>query len=171
MSAWIIPIRLEPVECHIHADRRLAFQVLTAFGAKQEDGSASRVLADEGHRKLVEFVTPIPSARHGSRTYRTVEWVTVREPEEIRFDGIEGPLALLRDRFVLLDEVGCTRFRYESTIGLRGSVVGWLVGHRRVRPTLQRFMRRHSRQLKATIETRARQSRVYPFRACLSGGD
>ena len=52
-------IRLEPVECHIHADRRLAFQVLTAFGAKQEDGGASRVLADEGHRKLVEFVTPI----------------------------------------------------------------------------------------------------------------
>lgn len=66
MSAWIIPIRLEPVECHIHADRRLAFQVLTAFGAKQEDGGASRVLADEGHRKLVEFVTPIPSARHGN---------------------------------------------------------------------------------------------------------
>ena len=63
MSAWIISIRLEPVECHIHADRRLAFQVLTAFGAKQEDGDASRVLADEGHRKLVEFVTPIPSAR------------------------------------------------------------------------------------------------------------
>jgi hypothetical protein len=47
VSAWIIPIRLEPVECHIHADRRLAFQVLTAFGAKQEDGGASRVLADE----------------------------------------------------------------------------------------------------------------------------
>jgi hypothetical protein len=166
VGAWIIPVQLKPVECHIHADRRLAFQVLTAFGAKQEDGGASRVLADEGHRKLVEFLTPIPSAQHGSTTYRTVEWVTPREPEEIRFDGIEGPLALLRDRFVLLDEDGCTRLRYESTIGLRGSVVGWLVVRRRVRPTLEHFMRHHAQRLKATIEARARKSRVYPLRPC-----
>ena len=49
----ILPIRLKPVELHIHADRRLAFQVLTAFGARQEDGGSSTVLKDEGDRKLV----------------------------------------------------------------------------------------------------------------------
>ncbi len=106
MSAWVIPIRLAPVEVHIHADRRLAFQVLTAFRAKQEAG-APPVLMDEGNRKLVEFHTVI-----GRRTYRTVEWVTLREPEEIRFEGVEGPLALLQDRFVLEEDQGCTRFRY-----------------------------------------------------------
>ncbi len=55
MSLWVIPIRLKPADLHIHADRRLAFQVLTAFGARQEGGSSSRVLKDHGDRKLVEF--------------------------------------------------------------------------------------------------------------------
>lgn len=160
MSAWIIPIRLSPVTVHVHADRRLAFQVLTAFGVSQEGGS-SKVLADEGDSKLVEFHSSI-----GGKAYRTVERVTLREPEEIRFEGVEGPLALLRDRFVLEDAGGCTRFRYESTIGLRGWLVGWLVGQLRVRPVLARFMRAHSRELKTTIEGRARRSRVFPYREC-----
>ena len=59
---WVIPVRMEAVETHIHADRRLAFQVLTAFGAGQPDGGSSTVLRDEGHRKLVEFRSLIPTA-------------------------------------------------------------------------------------------------------------
>ncbi len=165
MSFSIIPIRLRPVEVHVHADRRLAFQVLTAFGAKQEDGGSSRVLRDDGDRKLVEFHTPI-----GKKTYRTVEWVTLREPEEIRFDGVEGPLALLRDRFVLADAGGCTLFRYESTIGIKGSLAGWLIGRLRVRPRLVRFMRAHGLELKETIEARAKRSHLYPYRQCDSPG-
>jgi hypothetical protein len=157
---------LPPVECHIHADRRLAFQVLTAFGAKQEDGGSSRVLVDEGHRKLVEFRTPIPTARGGATMYRTVEWVILREPEEILFEGVEGPLTLLQDRFLLRGEDGCTGFRYESVIGMGGSVAGWVLAQRRVRPRVERFMIHHVHQLKATIERRAKQSRVYPFAAC-----
>jgi len=48
----VIPLRMEPVETHIHADRRSAFQVLTAFGASRSDGGSSTVLKDEGHRAL-----------------------------------------------------------------------------------------------------------------------
>lgn len=154
---------LPPVECHIHADRRLAFEVLTAFGARQEDGGSSRVLVDEGPRKLVEFRTPIPNARGGETMYRTVEWVMLREPEEIRFEGVEGPLTLLKDRFLLRAEDGCTGFRYESVIGVGGSVAGWILAQRRVRPRVERFMIHHVQRLKATIERRAKQSRVYPF--------
>ncbi len=170
MSFSIITIRLRPVEVHVHADRRLAFQVLTAFGAKQEDGGSSRVLKTEGDRRLVEFRSVIPTSRGTSKTYRTVEWVTLREPEEIRFDGVEGPLALLRDRFVLEDADGCTLFRYESTIGLKGFLVGWLVGQFSVRPRLVRFMRDHALKLKETIEARAKRSRLYPYHQCESAG-
>lgn len=161
----IIPIRLAPVELHVHADRRLAFQVLTAFGARQEDGSSSTVLKDEGDRKLVEFRSVIPT-RGRQKIYRTVEWVTLHEPDEIRFEGVEGPLDLLHDRFLLENVDGCTLFRYESTIGLSGGVAGWLRGQLMVRPVLRKFMREHSRKLKAMIEDRARRSRVYPYRQC-----
>ena len=157
----IIPIRLPPVELHIHADRRLAFEVLSAFGARQDDGGSSLVLKDEGERKLVEFHTPFSTPR-GRKTYRTVEWVTLHGPDEILFEGVEGPLRLLRDRFTLHDVDGCTRFRYESTFGLEGAVVGWLRGQLLVRPILKRFMREHSLELKKTIEARALKSRVYP---------
>ncbi len=164
---WVIPIRMDPVEIHMHADRRLAFQVLTAFGANQPDGSSSRVLRDEGARKLVEFHSLIPTAAGGQKKLRTVEWVTLHEPDAIDFLGVEGPLHFLRDRFVLEDAGGCTRFCYESTFGLKGWIVGWLVGRFRVKPLLTRFMLEHTRGLKATIEERAKRSRVFPYReAC-----
>ncbi len=165
-DVMIIAVRLAPVEVHVHADRRLAFQVLTAFGARQDDGSSSRVLRDEGDRKLVEFHSLIPTPRDSRKVYRTVEWVTLREPEEILFEGVEGPLDLLRDRFVLGDIGGCTLFRYESTFGLQGGLAGWVRSRFFVRPVLARFMRAHTRKLKDTIEARARQSRLYPYRAC-----
>jgi hypothetical protein len=98
--------------------------------------------------------------------YRTVGWVTLREPEEILFEGVEGPLILLQDRFLLRGENGCTGFRYESVIGMGGSVAGWVLAQRRVRPRVERFMIHHVHQLKATIERRAKQSRVYPFAPC-----
>src|SRR3989442_13786134 len=162
----IIPIRLKPVELHIHADRRLAFQVLTAFGARQEDGGSSTVLKDEGDRKLVEFHSVIPTRGGQQKTYRTLETVTLHEPDEIRFEGVEGPLDLLRDRFLLRDVAGCTLFRYESTFGIKGGLGGWLRGQLIVRPVLRRFMREHSLKLKKTIEDRAKRSRVYPYRDC-----
>jgi hypothetical protein len=166
----ILGIRLKPVEIHIHADRRLAFQVLAAFGTRQDDGSSSTVLKAEGDRRLVEFHSVIPTFRRGQkrgqRTYRTVEWVTLLEPDEIRYEGVEGPLALLQDRFVLRNLDGCTLFRYESTIGIKGGIAGWLKGQLLVRPVLGRFMRNRSRRLKETIEARAKESRLYPYRNC-----
>jgi len=166
----IVKIRLKPVELHIHTDRRLAFQVLAAFGTRAEDGSSSLVLKAEGDRRLVEFHSAIPifrsGLRRGQKVYRTVEWVTLHEPEEIRFEGVEGPLDLLEDRFVLRNRNGCTLFRYESTIGIKGGIAGWFKGHLLVRPSLSRFMRDHARKLKQTIEARAKESRLYPYRNC-----
>lgn len=163
---WVIPIRMAPVELHIHADRRLAFQVLSAFGASQPGGGSSRVLRDEGGRKLVEFHTPIAVGSARTTLLRTVEWVTLHEPEAIDFEKVEGPLHLLRDRFILDEVDRCTRFRYESTFGVKGGLLGWLVGQLRVKPVLGAFMRRHAQELKQTIEERARRSRLFPFHPC-----
>jgi hypothetical protein len=163
---WVIPIRMDPVEIHIHADRLLAFQVLTAFGAKQPDGGSSRVLREEDGRKLVEFHSMLPTLTGRKKGYRTIEWVTLQEPAAIDFQGVEGPLDLLEDRFVLEDVGGCTRLRYESTFGLQGWIFGWLVGRFYVKPILHRFMRAHTGELKRAVEERAKRSRVFPYRQC-----
>ncbi|MFQ5860654.1 MAG: hypothetical protein ACE5IG_03780 [Dehalococcoidia bacterium] len=160
----LIPIRLPPMELHIHADRRLAFQVITAFGASvQESGASSRVLSREGGRLLVEFHTPGHDLLGRKRLYRTVERVVPHEPEQVEFEAIEGPLSLMRDRFVLEDEDGCTCLKYESEFGVKGWVAGWLLGMLYVRPMLRRLMREHLAEMKEVIEARAAKSRVLPL--------
>ena len=119
----LIPIRLQPLEVHIHADRRLAFQVITAFGAAGQEGEASsRVLSREEDRLLVEFQTPGPGLFGRRKVYRTVEWVTAIEPERVEFETVDGPLSMMRDRFILEEQAGCTLLRYESEFGTKGWV-------------------------------------------------
>ena len=163
----LIPIRLQPLEVHIHADRRLAFQVITAFGAAGQEGEASsRVLSREEDRLLVEFQTPGPGLFGRRKVYRTVEWVTAIEPERVEFETVDGPLSMMRDRFILEEQGGCTLLRYESEFGINGWVAGWLLSVLYAKPRLKRLMGEHLREIKETIEARARRSRVYPQQPC-----
>lgn len=154
----------------MHADRRLAFQVITAFGAASEmDGPSSRVISREDNKLLVEFTSQVRGLLGGHKTYRTVEQVTLYEPEMIDFQGVKGPLPYLHDRFTLEQEEGCTRFRYESEFGVRGWVFGWVIGMVYVRPKLKRFIGEHVEEMKQTIEARAQRSRKFPQQPCALG--
>ncbi len=169
MSFWFIPIRMPTVEIEVHADRRLVFQVCTAWGAAGPDGKpVSKVLREEDDgRLLIEFHTPVKGLLGRTKVNRTVEWVTLREPEQVDFQGVEGPLPRLQDRFTLEEWEACTRFKYDSTFALHGSVLGWTVGMLYVRPILKRFMRDHSEEWKKiVIEERARRSKLYPQKPC-----
>ncbi len=165
----IKPIDLPPAEIHIHADRRLAFQVVTAFGAAMSDEGVPgpKVLRDEGNRKLVAFSTPIKL--FGMRkVFPTNEWVTLREPEEVQFDlvpgngPIVGGLKLLADRFTFEDREGCTLLRYDSRFAIRWSWPGWILGKLLFAPILRSLMRNHLDELKVLIEERASRSRAFP---------
>ena len=162
----VIPVRARQVSVHIHADRRLAFQVLTAFGAGGQNQANSKVLQRDEYRLLVEFHTPGISLTGRRRVYRTVEWVPTQEPAAIFFDGVEGPLSMLHDRFDLKEEGGCTRPTYRSEFGLSGWILGWLVARLVVRRMLHRTMVEHMAELKATIEERAKRSRMFPQKPC-----
>lgn len=167
----MIPIQLRPAEIHIHADRRLAFEVITAFGANRQPAhGSSTVLERQGDLLLVEFHTPVRGPLGLHKVYRTVERVALHPPEAVEFEGVKGPIRLLRDRLFLVDEGGCTRLRYDSQIGLGWGPIGWLVGRLLVQPVMQKFMRNHLAEMKETIEARAKKSRVYPQRACLFAG-
>ncbi len=162
MGLWVIPQAMPAASVHIQADRRLAFEILTAFGSAQ----TSKVLERQSGRLLVEFHSRVRSGSGSAKIHRTVEWVMLRRPGEIEFVGVEGPLKLLHDRFLLSAVGGCTTLRYESTFGLPDSAVGWLIGRLYVRPMLRRFMEEHLLQVRETIEDRARRSRVYPWSGC-----
>lgn len=165
----MIPIKLRPAEVHIHADRRLAFEVITAFGANGPlSQGSSTVLERHDDQLLVEFHTLVQGPFGRRKVYRTVERVTLRPPEAVEFEGVEGPLRRLRDRFVFVEEGGCTRLRYESEIGLGWGPIGWLAGRLLLQPIMQRFMRKHLVEMKETVEARAKKSLAYPQRPCPS---
>ena len=168
----VIPIKIKPEKIHITSDRRLAFQVITAFGASNgskgiENGPSNRVLREEDDRKLIEFVTPVNLGPGMSRNWVTNEWVKMSEPEEVTFDlvpgkgPITGGLKLLSDRFVFEVVDNCTDLTYESTFGIRWSVFGWLFGKMFVERYLKKHMREHLAEVKPVIEARAARSRVY----------
>lgn len=164
---WTISVRLPPMAIHVHADRRLAFQVLTAFGAAAPGSVASsQVLWREPGRLLVKFETPARAFFGREKVYKTLEWVTPYEPERIEFEAVQGPLSMMRDRFLLEEQQGCTRLAYEGEFGVKGWVVGWLVATLYVRPLLRRLMLEHLQEMKTVIEARAHRSRLFPQQPC-----
>ena len=122
---WVIPVRLTPLEVHIHADRRLAFQVITAFGAAQAGDASSRVLSQENGRLLVEFHTAGNGLFGRRKVYHTVEWVSAQEPERIDFDTVKGPLTMMRDHIILEEQGGARSF---ATRASADCGAGWPAG-------------------------------------------
>ena len=162
-----IPLRLRSHKVEIQADRRLVFQYLTAFGRVESgENGTSRVLRDDGARKLVEFNTEIRDLIGRRRTVRTTEWVTLSAPEAIDFEAVSGPLAILRDRLELEGDGACTVLRYHSTIGVRGWIFGWIVAALVIRPIAERHARLHLLEIKEATEARARRSKVFPQQPC-----
>ena len=166
------PITLEPRSIHIQADRRLVYQVLTAYGQSGLDGYSTRVMEDHGDRKLVEFHTPL-KVHNRTHVARSVEWVQLTEPERIDFWLAEGyeeksvfALSLLEDAFVLDARGGCTEMTYESRLAVKAPVIGWLLARLIIGPVMRRHMVEHLEEVKALCEARAVRSRVFPQGEC-----
>ena len=162
----IIPIRVPPVEVTIHADRQLTFSILTAFDAVRPNEHGSlRVLVHDGDRWLIEFHTTYTLWFGRRSTIVTTEWVSVLPHSRVEFNlaGPSGYLASLEDRFTLDVADGATRFRYESTFGMRGWIIGWLFGKVVVEPLMRRHMREHAREVKHLIEARSSSHRRAPL--------
>ena len=174
-----IPIDLPNQSVHIHAQRELAFEVISSFGAggmaagpaAGKDGPASVVLEEERDRMLVEFrsrvnIGPI------STTWKTTEWVSPNRPESISFELvpdsgiIKGGLRQLTDRFDFEEQGNCTVLTYRSRFGIRWSVGGWLLGKALIGPVIKKHMIEHLATVKETIESRAKRSRLYPHLEC-----
>jgi hypothetical protein len=143
MSLWVMPVSLPAVEAVIPAPPDAVFEWVTSFTKNTTQGG-SRVLSTEENGDLIcEFVSVVYGLMGRRKVHRTIERVTLEPPAEVRFQGMRGPLDLLSDRFTLTPVEGGTLFRYESTVGLKGSVLGWLLCRTYVCVVLGRFMRDH----------------------------
>lgn len=179
-----IPIDLPDQSVHIHADRELAFEMVSALGSGPtssncNDGSSrpmSKVLEKRDDRMLVEFATPLKLGPL-STTWISTEWVTPMTPTSIDFElvpargVVAGGLQQLSDRFEFEQEGNCTRLRYKSRIGIRWSVGGWLLGKVLIGPFIKSHMVEHLGEVKELVENRAKRSRIYPQKDCTIGGD
>ena len=171
MSA--IPITAPSQQVHINADRRLTFQVIAAMGTGGGPGdSANRVLERDGERMLVEFNSPVKLGPGIKTVFKTTEWVTMTEPEQITFKlvpghgPLTGGLRDLDDRFVFKDHGGCTVLTYESRFAIRWSIFGWMVGRLWFSRYMKKHMIEHLAEVKTMVEARAERSRIYPQIAC-----
>lgn len=153
MSFWVMAVELPAVEVLVPAPVEDVFEWVTSF-RQNTSGGGSRVLSTEENGDLVcEFVSVVFGLLGRRKVHRTIERVTLEPPSEVRFQGMKGPLDLLSDRFTLRSVEGGTQFRYESTVGLKGSVFGWLLCQTYVRAVLGRFMRVHAQKVREHFES------------------
>lgn len=149
MSWWVMAVKMPAAEVNVPASPEDVYESLTSF-TRESNEDGPRILQREvGGELVVEFRSQVTGLLGRRKTHRTVERVTLNPPHEVRFRGIEGPLDLLSDRISLRPEGSGTRVRYESTVGLRGFVLGWLLCQTYVRIVLGRFMRRHVEGIRA----------------------
>lgn len=149
MSLWVIPVRLKPEQAVLNANPHEAFMKVTSF-TRTNSTIGPRVLSREPDGSLiVEFRSAVRGLLGRRKVHVTVERVTLSEPYEVTFQGIKGPLDLLSDRFTFAEAPAGTIFTYESTVGFKGSLLGWLLCQTYVRVVLGRFMRQHVEGIKA----------------------
>ena len=176
-----IPIDLPEQSVHIHAQRELVFEIVSAMGGSagksaSESGEShskpsSKVLEQEETRMLVEFTTPLKIGV-ASVLWKSNVWVTQKMPESIDFELVQsgglisGGLRQLSDRFEFHQQGNCTVLTYKSRFGIRWSFGGWLIGKAVFAPIIKSHMAIHLSEVKEMIENRARRSRVYPQLAC-----
>ena len=115
---------------------------------------------------LVEFPNQVKGFFGHQCAVTIVEWVTLYEPEAIEFEGVKGPLPVLRDRFELDEHGGCTVLRYRSTIGAHGWIFEWPVARWYAKPIVAKHMREHLAEIKEFVEVRSQKSELFPQEAC-----
>lgn len=177
-----IPIDLPEQSVHVHAQRELAFEVMTSFGAggggmgPGEGGPPTVVIQDDGDSMLVEFRTALKFGPIAT-TWMTTERVTPARPVSIDFKLVPahgivtGGLRELNDQITFEKRGNCTLITYKSRFGIRWSIGGWLLGKVVIVPIIRKHMIEHLSEVKAMIEDRASKSRVHPQLACDEDAD
>ena len=155
-SKLSLSIRIAHIEEQIQAEQHRVWQYITTFGT-EDNGSetSSRILSNDNGKMLVEFKTPVPLLFGMKKVFRTVEQLTLHEPELVEFEEIEGPFASRREHISLQQRGTGTKILYEADFAVGGWLAGWLLGILLIRPALKKAVRQHLAEIKHAIEVQA----------------
>ena len=171
------PIRLKTHWVLIKAPCEMVFQKMSSFGRGRIQGDnneSPKVIARDGNVIVAEFRA---RAGAGPFTYTTIEQVTLQpsdeqvtlEPSErITFKHLKGPLHYACEEFVFNDVDGDTELVHSGEfiwhwlpiVGRLGGLGGLVY----TKPTFERAIEKHMRQIQATCEARASRSLVFSKR-------
>jgi hypothetical protein len=156
-------IAVGPVSARIEAPPQLVYQMLSAIGqGGSQNGERAEVLEGRDGDLVCDFWTRVSLPGGVDRLVRTRERVTLRPPDTVEYEHLDGPLAGLNETIsVAPDPDGGTRITYAGSYEPRG-----ILDHLRVtvlaRPLIGRVIRQHFDDVRTRAEARAMRSRVFP---------
>lgn len=156
-------VRIGPVSCAVAAPPALVYQMLSAIGqGPKRDGERAEVLQRDGDDLVCDFWTRVTLPGGLVRLVRTRERVTLRPPDTVVYEHLDGPVRGLCESITLTGLAeGHTRMTYSGAYQARDRLDA-LLAHLLARPILHRVMRQHFEDLRQRAEARAAQSRVFP---------
>ncbi len=160
------PVRIGPVSCAVAAPAPLVYQMLSAIGqGPQRDGERSEILERDGDRLVCDFWTRVALPGGLVRVVRTRERVTLRPPDTVDYEHLDGRVRGLRETITATPgSDGGTLMTYWGTYEPRDALDA-LRAYFVVRPVIRRVMKQHFYDLGQRAEARALRSRVFPREA------
>lgn len=163
------PVVVGPVSSAVHAPAALVYQMLAAIGqGSPGNGERSEVLQRDGDELVCDFWTQVNLPGGVQRLVRTRERVTLRPPDRIDFEHLDGPVRGLRESIDLSAGAdGSTTMTYLGEYQPR-NLLDAVRAQLLVRPAVRRVMRQHFEDVRERAEDRAARSRVFPSEPTLS---
>lgn len=155
-------VRIGPVSCAVDAPAPLVYQMLSAIGqGPQRDGERSEVLQRDGNDLVCDFWTRVTLPGGLVRIVRTRERVTLRPPNTVEYEHLDGPVRGLRESITVTAVARRARMTYSGSYEPRGPIDA-LRAYLVARPAIHRAMLDHFQGLRQRAEARASRSRVFP---------
>jgi hypothetical protein len=154
-------VTVGPVVARIAAPPELVYQMLSAIGqGEAQDGERAEVIEQHGDVLVADFWTRVRLPAGSGRLVRTRERVTLRPPDRVECEHLDGPVRGLRETITVgPDPAGGTRLTYIGLYLPRGAL-----DHVRARiagAVIRRIVRQHFDGVRRRAEARAARSRVF----------
>ncbi len=162
-------VTIGPVSARIGAPQPLVYQMLAAVGqGGGRSGERTDVLQRDGDELVCDFWTSVSLPVGTARLVRTRERVTLRPPDTVEFEHLDGPVRGLRETITVVPHPdGGTQVSYVGAYEPAG-IIDRVRASLIARPVIRMVVRQHFDDVRRRAEARAARSRVFPSEAPVS---